>query len=150
MKEISKFETSQESVGFLFWQTHMLWSREIKKVLTPFKLSHTQFVILAVINYLTTSKEEVSQVDISELSNIDVMTISTSLKALTKNGYVIKDRSLKDARAYVLKLSDSGESILKESIKVVEAVDALFFNLPEDEFKQFSTSLEVLKGTSHA
>lgn len=150
MKEISKFETSQESVGFLFWQTHMLWSREIKKVLTPFKLSHTQFVILAVINYLTISKEEVSQVDISELSNIDVMTISTSLKALTKNGYVIKDRSLKDARAYVLKLSDSGKSILKESIKVVEAVDALFFNLPEDEFKQFSTSLEVLKGTSHA
>lgn len=150
MKEISKFETSQESVGFLFWQTHMLWSREIKKVLTPFKLSHTQFVILAVINYLTISKEDVSQVDISELSNIDVMTISTSLKALTKNGYVIKDRSLKDARAYVLKLSDSGKSILKESIKAVEAVDALFFNLPEDEFKQFSTSLEVLKGTSHA
>lgn len=40
MTIFSKYSDSQESIGFVFWQTHMLWNREIKKVLTPLRLTH--------------------------------------------------------------------------------------------------------------
>ena len=145
MTNYSEYSSSQESVGFVFWQTHMLWSREMKKVLSPFKLSHTQFVILSVINYLNESMEEISQVDVSDLSKVDVMTVSTSLKTLLKNDYIIRERSQKDSRAYILLLSDKGHEVLKEAMTAVEKVDNIFFDKTKTNNKEL---LEIFSNLS--
>lgn len=133
MNQYSKFDESHESIGFVFWQTHMLWSRQIKKALSPYKLTHTQFVILSVVGYLSQQQAEVNQVDISEASKIDTMTISTSIKTLIKNGYLIRQKSAKDSRAYQLELTQEGHVVLSESMKIVEAVDTHFFETREKE-----------------
>ena len=49
----SEIKNHKESMGLLFWQVSMLWQRKIKKVLQAYDLTHTQFVILAVIEELT-------------------------------------------------------------------------------------------------
>ncbi len=150
MKKHSKFEKSQDSIGFTFWQTHMLWSRQVKKVLTPFKLSHTQFVILSVISYLGDEKTEVSQVDVSEMSQIDTMTISTSIKTLLKNGYLHREKSQHDTRAYKLYLSDLGEEALKKSLVAIEAIDQAFFYESGIEVSSFLGMLHELNGQTDA
>lgn len=150
MTIFSKYSDSQESIGFVFWQTHMLWNREIKKVLTPLRLTHTQFVILSVINYLNESMEEVSQVDISELSKIDVMTISTSLKTLLKNDYIVRERSTNDSRAYILSLSSKGSDVLGKAMIIVEKVDSEFFKKTDISSKELLTIFKNLSSDDHA
>ncbi|MDR2279005.1 MAG: MarR family winged helix-turn-helix transcriptional regulator [Vagococcus sp.] len=150
MTIFSKYSDSQESIGFVFWQTHMLWNREIKKVLTPLRLTHTQFVILSVINYLNESMEEVSQVDISELSKIDVMTISTSLKTLLKNDYIVRERSTNDSRAYILSLSSKGSDVLGKAMIIVEKVDSEFFKKTDISSKELLTIFKDLSSDDHA
>lgn len=150
MTIFSKYSDSQESIGFVFWQTHMLWNREIKKVLTPLRLTHTQFVILSVINYLNESMEEVSQVDVSELSKIDVMTISTSLKTLLKNDYIVRERSTNDSRAYILSLSSKGSDVLGKAMIIVEKVDSEFFKKTDISSKDLLTIFKDLSSDDHA
>lgn len=80
----SNFQDYNESTGLLFWQTSMIWQRKIKEALQLYNLTHTQFVILAVIEELTEQKICVTQKKISDFSMIDVMTISSTVRLLEK------------------------------------------------------------------
>ena len=62
----AKCKNHQESIGLLFWQSSMLWQRKIKQVLQPYDLTHTQFVILAVIEELSEKEKCVTQNKIYE------------------------------------------------------------------------------------
>ena len=70
-------EKPEESSGFLLWQVTNLWQREIKKALGDFGLTHSQFVLMANIHWLTIHKEEVTQIILSDNTKIDPMTTST-------------------------------------------------------------------------
>ncbi|RVU55853.1 MarR family winged helix-turn-helix transcriptional regulator [Anaerosphaera multitolerans] len=141
MRKFSNFNTSEESFGFVFWQVYTLWSRRIKKELKKYKLTHTQFVILSVIAYLEKSSKFISQSDVSNLSKIDVMTVSTSIKTLVKNGYVIISSSSEDARANALKLSNEGKIVQNNAMKTIENVDTDFFRNANIETNKF---LEIM------
>lgn len=58
-------EKPEESSGFLLWQVTNLWQREIKKALENYGLTHSQYVLLASIHWLTIHKQEVTQVVLS-------------------------------------------------------------------------------------
>jgi hypothetical protein len=46
-------EKAEDSSGFLLWQVTNLWQREIKKALEPYGITHSQFVLMASIHWLT-------------------------------------------------------------------------------------------------
>jgi hypothetical protein len=48
----SRFETPEESPGFLLWRATLSWQRRIRSGLSPHELSHTQFVLLASLWWL--------------------------------------------------------------------------------------------------
>jgi hypothetical protein len=54
-------QKAEDSSGFLLWQVTNLWQREIKKALSPFDLTHSQFVILANTHWLSLQKTEVTR-----------------------------------------------------------------------------------------
>lgn len=85
MKE-SRYNSRDESIGLLFWQVSTLWQRAVKSVLRQFDLTHTQYVILAVIVELSESDIEITQKKISDFSMIDPMTVSSTLRLLEKKG----------------------------------------------------------------
>ena len=134
---ISKYkDDSEKSTGLLFMRVYNKWHLMIKKELKRINLTHPQFVVLASLAYLSQNENEVTQVMISKLSEIDVMTVSQILSLLEKHS--------RDTRAKVVMLKKKGEEILKTAVPLVEKIDELFFgklNSHEEQFKHFLIKL---------
>lgn len=100
---------------------------------------------MSVIQELVEQNQTVSQKQISILSNIDVMTISSSLKTLIKNDYVRREENQHDGRAYSLVLTRKGKEVLYKTINVVEDIDESFFGkLTGEELSSFKKLLEKI------
>src|SRR6185312_9902738 len=93
------FEKPEDSPGFLLWQTTITWQRLIKKELDRFKISHAQFVILAITLWLNSHNYLTTQILIVKLSKLDKMTVSKSLKKLTSLGLIKRTESESDSRS---------------------------------------------------
>lgn len=125
--KFSNFKDNKESTGLLFWQTSMLWQRKIKQALQPYNLTHTQFVILCVIEELCEQNVCVTQKDISDFSMIDTMTVSSTVRLLENKNLITRNTNVKDTRAKSIFNTEKGKNILKLAIKEVEKIDLQFF-----------------------
>ncbi len=121
------FREASDSTGFLLWQAHNRWQREIRKALKIFDLTHAQFVILASAYWLALREETVTQVQIARLSQSDVMMTSNVIRALEKKALLKRKEHRADTRAKVVILTEKGKKRLQEAVRVVEAFDRHFF-----------------------
>ena len=48
-----QFQRPEDSPGYVLWQLTMAWQRLIKQQLDPLDLTHTQFVLLAALAWLS-------------------------------------------------------------------------------------------------
>ena len=121
------------------------WHSMIKKELKKMNLTHPQFVVLASLAYLSQdSNEEITQVMISKLSGIDVMTVSQILSLLEKHNFVKRKEHSRDTRAKAVTLNKKGEEILQKAVPLIEQIDEFFFGKldnDEEQFKHFLVSL---------
>ena len=120
------------------------WHSMIKKELKKMNLTHPQFVVLASLAYLSQDSNEVTQVMISKLSGIDVMTVSQILNLLEKNDFVKRKEHSRDTRAKAVILNKKGEEILQKAVPLVEQIDEIFFkklDTNEEQFKHFLVRL---------
>ena len=120
------------------------WHSIIKKELKKMNLTHPQFVVLASLAYLSQDSNEVTQVMISKLSGIDVMTVSQILNLLEKNDFVKRKEHSKDTRAKAVILNKKGEETLQKAVPLVEKIDEIFFeklDTDEEQFKHFLARL---------
>lgn len=141
-----RFENPEKSPGLLFWQVSTLWKRAIHTALAPFGITHTQFVILSVVHDLAVRGKRTTQTEISNVSMIDVMTISKTVRLLERNGLMQRGEDALDGRAKKLQLTSSGARILEDATVVVENTDAEFFFPLEDEYAEFLEIMGRLKG----
>ncbi|WP_026715212.1 MarR family winged helix-turn-helix transcriptional regulator [Flavobacterium daejeonense] len=137
-------EKPEESSGFLLWQVTNLWQREIKKALEPYELTHSQFVLLASIHWLTLHKQEVTQILLSSHTKIDPMTTSTVLRTLQTKGLLQRQEHLTDTRAKTVGLTENGKKIIKKAVKTVESFDKTFFAALDEKTKIFNEQLLTL------
>ena len=120
------------------------WHSMIKKELKKMNLTHPQFVVLASLAYLSQNGNEVTQVMISKLSGIDVMTVSQILNLLEKNDFVKRKEHSRDTRAKAVILNKKGEEVLQKAVPLVEQIDEFFFgklDTDEEQFKHFLARL---------
>lgn len=120
------------------------WHSMIKKELKKMNLTHPQFVVLASLAYLSQDSNEVTQVMISKLSGIDVMTVSQILNLLEKNDFVKRKEHSRDTRAKAVILNKKGEEVLQKAVPLVEQIDKFFFgklDTDEEQFKHFLARL---------
>ena len=120
------------------------WHSMIKKELKKMNLTHPQFVVLASLAYLLQDSDEVTQVMISKLSGIDVMTVSQILNLLEKNDFVKRKEHSRDTRAKAVILNKKGEEILQKAVPLIEQIDEIFFkklDTDEEQFKHFLVRL---------
>ena len=135
------FEKSEDSTGFLLWQVTNLWQREIKKALEQYDLTHSQFVLMASIHWLTLHEKEVTQVVLSSHTKIDPMTTSTVLRTLQKKGLLQRQEHATDTRAKTVALTEDGLEIIKQAVKTVENFDKEFFNIIGNQTGNFNKTL---------
>ena len=120
------------------------WHSMIKKELKKMNLTHPQFVVLASLAYLLQDSDEVTQVMISKLSGIDVMTVSQILNLLEKHDFVKRKEHSRDTRAKAVILNKKGEEALQKAVPLVEKIDEIFFeklDTDEEQFKHFLARL---------
>ena len=138
------FEKPEESTGFLLRQVANLWQREIKKTLEKYELTHSQIVILASIHWLTSDKQNVTQILLSNHTKIDPMTTSTVLRTMQKKGLVNRQEHETETRAKAVALTDHGLSTIKQAIKAVEQFDQHFFGSLSNQTEEFNQKLMML------
>jgi len=139
-------EKAEDSSGFLLWQVTNLWQREIKKALEEFGLTHSQYVLLASIHWLTLHNQEVTQVVLSNHTKIDPMTTSTVLRTLQQKGFLQRKEHQTDTRAKTVELTKEGVKIIKMAVVAVEKFDKEFFSLLGDKTTELNNNLIVLLG----
>jgi DNA-binding MarR family transcriptional regulator len=137
-------EKAEDSSGFLLWQVTNLWQREIRKSLEPHDLTHSQFVLMASIHWLTLHKQDVTQILLSSHTKIDPMTTSTVLRTLQTKGLVQRQEHQTDTRAKTVGLTDDGKKMVKQAIKTVESFDKEFFSVLGSKTTSFNTQLLTL------
>jgi DNA-binding MarR family transcriptional regulator len=135
------FKSPNDSPGYLLAHLTMLWQRKQKKALDPLDLTHTQFVLLASLSWLSRESDAVTQVDIANQSNADRMMVSKVLRTLEEKKFVTRQEHETDTRAKTIQLTDAGRETLQKAIIQVENTDKDFFATIEANLSSFNTNM---------
>jgi DNA-binding MarR family transcriptional regulator len=138
------FKMPEDSPGYLLGQLTMLWQRKQKRVLDPLDLTHTQFVLLCALAWLSRESDKVTQVDIANQGNADRMMVSKVLRTLEEKKFITRHEHPTDTRAKTIKLTPDGEMVLQKAIICVETVDLDFFNKLGKDLKNFNSKMVAL------
>ncbi len=122
------FNSPDENLGYLLWQTTMQWQREMNRALNKVELTHTQFVVLIALAWLLKVSDEVTQKDIAEHSNIDKMMLSKVLNKLKDKQLIDRREHKTDKRAKCVFLTKKGEDVLQNAIEIKTKANDLFFD----------------------
>jgi len=117
-------ESSQDPIlkmDILMWRVIKLLIKNKKHVLEKFGLTCSQFDILYAINYFSNIQTEIIQINLSEKANIDPMTTSTILRNLERKGFITRCRSTVNTRTVLVKLTDTGLSLLEEAFVQIKS-----------------------------
>ncbi|UOR06501.1 MarR family transcriptional regulator [Hymenobacter aerilatus] len=136
-----KFNSPNESPGYLLAHLTMLWQRRQKKVLDPLNLTHTQFMLLAALGWLSRESNHVTQVDIANQGNADRMMVSKVLRTLEEKNFINRREHQTDTRAKVISLTDEGADILQKALTAIENADIDFFSILGNNLSAFNNSL---------
>lgn len=140
-----QFEKPEENLGYLLWQTTMLWQRQMNRALDEINLTHTQFVILAALGWLLKNSKHVTQKEIAHHSNTDRMMVSKVLRTLQKNGLIERREHQMDTRAKCVFLTDKGAKTLQHAVTIKNRANHLFFDKLEDQQHFKSALQQILK-----
>lgn len=139
-----QFKSPDDSPGYLLGQLTMLWQRKQKRVLDPLDLTHTQFVLLAAIAWLSKTSNSVTQVDIANQSNADRMMVSKVLRTLEEKGFITRKEHETDTRAKTIRLTASGATVLQKALIKVENADLEFFSGLKEKLPMFNSDMAGL------
>lgn len=136
-----QFKKPEDSPGYLLAQLTLIWQRKQKKALDPLDLTHTQFVLLCALAWLSQTNSEVTQVDIANQGNADRMMVSKVLRILENKKFIARKEHTTDTRAKIVVLTSKGEKILQQALIDVENTDHDFFSTLGQKLKGFNANM---------
>jgi MarR family transcriptional regulator for hemolysin len=130
MPEASPFKhvEADDSAGFLLWKITALWQRKLSEVLGEFRITQTQYAILASLRWFEEKKEPTTQAHLVEHAKIDKMTVSKAIRNLEKDGLVAREQSSLDSRATNVRFTAQGRKVIQKAIVASENADDEFFS----------------------
>jgi MarR family transcriptional regulator, organic hydroperoxide resistance regulator len=140
----TRFDSPDQSPGFLLWQVAHSWQRGQKVALEAVGLTHVQFVHLASLAWLTRTGAVVTQIELSRFTHTDVMVTSKVLRALEARDHVIRSEHPADSRANCLTLTRAGQNLVNEAVPLIEVADAAFFGALGSGLTAFQAALQSL------
>lgn len=97
-------------------------SKEIVRRYNPYldelDLTYTQYITMMVM----WDKKELNVKELGEKLYLDSGTLTPLLKKLELKGYVTRERSSKDERNLIVKITESGEALKEEAVDIPEKV----------------------------
>ncbi len=146
MKKDCEIGDPYNDLGFLIWQIMKSWQRGKHKLLDEFDLTGSQMEVLSAVYHLGQTEQEVTQIAISNVTNVDPMTTSTILRNLHKKKLIDRKASKIDTRARIVEITDEGVDLFLRAInKVHQSTDALLEHMDGNALKaQLRSLLDVL------
>ena len=123
--------------GYLLWQVSKLWQRKLNVGLSDLGLSSTQAVILINIPRLNQENKTVTQTLLAEVTKIDRMTLSQSIRTLERKGLIKRVVAASNKRAYHVELTDAGDGIARQAIERIIAAHQEFFDPLKSDAEQY-------------
>ena len=109
-------------------------SKELVSQYTPYLkklgLTYTQYTVMMVM----WESVSISSRDLAAKVHLDYGTLTPVLKKLESTGYITRKRDPEDERLLILGLTDKGEAIKDEALKIPPCI-ASCVGLNEEEFK---------------
>ncbi|MEJ2680102.1 MAG: MarR family winged helix-turn-helix transcriptional regulator [Gammaproteobacteria bacterium] len=127
-KSSFSYENPENSPGYLLGRASTIWHQAIKSRLDPLNINLSCFSILAAILWHEEQGNEVRQSNLIQLTKLDKMTVSKSIRSIEKTGFITRREDPCDARARVIKLTAKGRRFSKEAVRCVEEEDKIFFS----------------------
>jgi len=137
-------DDAKSSTGLLFIRVYNKWHSIINQELRKLGITHPQFVILTTLNFLSQSDDNVTQVSISKLADMDVMSVSQIIRGLEKKEFIKRTTNPKDSRANAVILLPKGQEMVSIALPVVEKIDDDFFGVLKENEKVFRQYLNQL------
>lgn len=142
MTKSEKLIDNGEDIGYLIWRIMKFWQRGKHKILDEYGITVPQMEVMGAILKRRKEQGEVTQIILSQDTDIDPMTISTIIRNLQKKGLISRKESETDTRARVVELTDIGYNLLQKAIKKVKKDhEYLFRNIDKEAL---STQLRIL------
>lgn len=108
-------------------------------------LTPRQFAVL----YTIYNNPGINQHLLSDASGSDRSTISELIKRMQNRGFVIRERSVNDARQWILKLSDHGNDCVEQCIPAAQIADQILLReTPEAGIEPLLEALKSIAGTT--
>lgn len=123
--------------GYLLWQVSKLWQRSLNAALKDLRLSSTQAVILINIPRLNQERKTVTQMLLAEVTKIDRMTLSQSIRTLERNGLIKRITAPTNKRAYHVELTPVGSKIAIKAMQRIIAAHGTFFSPISDKTEEY-------------
>ena len=121
-------------------EQQLLTNRFEKEVKSNLNLTLTQ---LQILNKVKDVDDSISISDIKKLVPAPQPAISSSVKHLAKEGYILKERSVEDERTVFLKLRESNQERISEIFDEVELyLDEIFNEKPKQDEEEPSQDEE--------
>jgi DNA-binding MarR family transcriptional regulator len=145
----SRFETPEQSPGFLLWRATLSWQRRIRSALEPHQLTHVQFVLLASLWWLADHDDDPpSQARLAQQAGIDPMMTSQVTRKLEERGLLERPLDPTDSRARRLGLTSAGRALVGRALVDVEAADEAYFAALGRDRQAFLRALGTLATVS--
>ncbi|MDZ7631840.1 MAG: MarR family transcriptional regulator [Gemmatimonadaceae bacterium] len=118
------------------------WHLQLRSALAPLELTPAQFRLLVATAWLSARSAGVRQSDISAQANADPVMTSEVLRTLEARGLVTRGAHPTDRRAKSIGVTEAGGALADRAIRLVDAVEARFF---DDGMPEFSGLAKALK-----
>lgn len=140
----SRLENPNDDIGYLIWRVSKYWQRGKHKILDEFSLTTSQLELLGAIYHMSSHNIEATQIILSQETDIDPMTTSTTLRNLERKGLIRRYESTTDTRARIVKLTDLGKDLFEKAVvKLKNEQDRLFGSM-DLNLNELRTQLSLL------
>lgn len=99
--------------------THKLLVGSIERVLAPFDITFARFEILMLLSFSRRNAMGISRM--GALLQVDPSSISSAVDRLESHGLVVRDRSDRDRRGVLVRITASGRQVAAESCAALNA-----------------------------
>ena len=138
---------SEKKLGLLIWQVSNYWQSKLRNLLKDHNLTLNEYLILESIKMLNESKKELSQIDISKFSGIDVSVTSVTFKLLENKKLIVR-KNKSDNRKKNVEISSIGVSLFDRIYPIIIKQEKEIFGKLQNENYNFTNSLRLLLGKS--
>lgn len=135
-------ESPANAHGALLERIATLWLLQLRTALAPLELTPAQFRLLVAVGWLNARGGGVRQSDVAQHANADAVMTSEVLRALESRGLVARTAHPTDGRARAITLTESGGALVDRAIRLVDVVEAKFFEAGAPEFGPLAKALK--------